>query len=178
MQGCVLDKFDGLGFRIAAKVLENILFTSLHENVYVRPASRSGGADWREGGLVTATIKDVAREAKVSVASVSRALNGTGGVTPATEQRIREAATRLRYVPHGAARSLITRRTHTIGALLPRPAWGILFRIDPRHRSGSALAWSASAGFQFARWCGGRGSGAARDAGTRGRHRDPVLAAG
>jgi LacI family transcriptional regulator len=68
---------------------------------------------------VTATIKDVAREARVSVASVSRALNGTGGVTPATEQRIREAATRLRYVPHGAARSLITRRTHTIGALLP-----------------------------------------------------------
>ncbi|WP_329742207.1 LacI family DNA-binding transcriptional regulator [Dyella sp. A6] len=68
---------------------------------------------------MTTTIKDVAREAKVSVASVSRALNGTGGVTPATEKRIREAASRLRYVPHGAARSLITRRTHTIGALLP-----------------------------------------------------------
>jgi len=68
---------------------------------------------------VTTTIKDVAREAKVSVASVSRALNGTGGVTAATEKRIREAAARLRYVPHGAARSLITRRTHTIGALLP-----------------------------------------------------------
>lgn len=68
---------------------------------------------------MTATIKDVAREAKVSVASVSRALNGMGGVTPATEQRIREAAARLRYVPHGAARSLITRRTHAIGALLP-----------------------------------------------------------
>ncbi|MDO1529246.1 LacI family DNA-binding transcriptional regulator [Fulvimonas sp. R45] len=65
------------------------------------------------------TIKDVAREAKVSVASVSRALNGAGGVTTATEKRIREAAARLRYVPHGAARSLITRRTHTIGALLP-----------------------------------------------------------
>jgi LacI family transcriptional regulator len=53
------------------------------------------------------------------VASVSRALNGSGGVTAATERRIREAAARLRYVPHGAARSLITRRTHTIGALLP-----------------------------------------------------------
>jgi LacI family transcriptional regulator len=68
---------------------------------------------------MTVTIKDVAREAKVSVASVSRALNGNGGVTAATEQRIREVAARLRYVPHGAARSLITRRTHTIGALLP-----------------------------------------------------------
>ncbi|MEI7035261.1 LacI family DNA-binding transcriptional regulator [Fulvimonas yonginensis] len=65
------------------------------------------------------TIKDVAREAGVSVASVSRALNGHRGVTPETVERIREIATRLRYVPHVAARSLITRRTHTIGALLP-----------------------------------------------------------
>lgn len=68
---------------------------------------------------MNATIKDVARAAKVSVASVSRALNGVGGVTAATEQRVRDAAARLRYVPHGAARSLITRRTNTIGALLP-----------------------------------------------------------
>jgi LacI family transcriptional regulator len=66
-----------------------------------------------------ATIKDVSREAGVSVASVSRALNGHRGVTPETTARIREIATRLRYVPHVAARSLITRRTHTIGALLP-----------------------------------------------------------
>ena len=65
------------------------------------------------------TIKDVAREAKVSVASVSRALNGHGGVTAETLERIREVAARLHYIPHGAARSLITRRTHTIGALLP-----------------------------------------------------------
>lgn len=65
------------------------------------------------------TIKDVAREAKVSVASVSRALNGHGGVTAETLERIRDVAARLRYIPHGAARSLITRRTHTIGALLP-----------------------------------------------------------
>ncbi len=69
--------------------------------------------------MVTATIKDVAREAGVSVASVSRALNGGRGVTSETGERIREAAKRLRYVPHAAARSLITRRTNTIGALLP-----------------------------------------------------------
>jgi LacI family transcriptional regulator len=69
--------------------------------------------------MSAATIKDVAREAKVSVASVSRALNGGHGVTDATGQRIREAALRLRYVPHAAARTLITRRTNTIGALLP-----------------------------------------------------------
>ncbi|HZX72113.1 MAG TPA: LacI family DNA-binding transcriptional regulator [Rhodanobacter sp.] len=69
--------------------------------------------------MAAATIKDVAREAKVSVASVSRALNGGSGVTEATGQRIRAAAERLHYIPHAAARMLITRRTHTIGALLP-----------------------------------------------------------
>jgi LacI family transcriptional regulator len=68
---------------------------------------------------VSVTIKDVAKMANVSVASVSRALNGHGGVTAETQKRIREVATRLRYVPHSAARSLITRKTQTIGALLP-----------------------------------------------------------
>ena len=69
--------------------------------------------------MAAATIKDVAREARVSVASVSRALNGGGGVTPATSERIHAAAARLQYIPHAAARMLITRRTHTVGALLP-----------------------------------------------------------
>ncbi|MEO8778439.1 MAG: LacI family DNA-binding transcriptional regulator [Rhodanobacter sp.] len=69
--------------------------------------------------MATATIKDVAREAKVSVASVSRALNGGTGVTAATSERIRAVADRLQYIPHAAARMLITRRTHTVGALLP-----------------------------------------------------------
>ena len=65
------------------------------------------------------TIRDVAREAKVSVASVSRAMNGTSNINDSTRDRILQVAARLRYIPHGAARSLITRRTHTIGALLP-----------------------------------------------------------
>jgi LacI family transcriptional regulator len=65
------------------------------------------------------TIKDVAREAGVSVASVSRALNGRGTVVEAKRRHIAEVARRLRYVPHSAARSLITRQTNTIGILLP-----------------------------------------------------------
>jgi LacI family transcriptional regulator len=65
------------------------------------------------------TIKDVAREANVSVATVSRVLNGSGPVSEKTEHRIREVAGRLRYVPHGGARSLITSRTDTLGVLLP-----------------------------------------------------------
>jgi LacI family transcriptional regulator len=68
---------------------------------------------------VTATIKDVARAAGVSVASVSRALNGHENVTDETRARILKAADDLRYVPHAAARSLITRRTDTVGAVLP-----------------------------------------------------------
>lgn len=65
------------------------------------------------------TVTDVARAAQVSVASVSRVVNGHTNVTPETRARILEAVERLRYVPHTAARSLITRRTHVIGVLLP-----------------------------------------------------------
>ncbi len=65
------------------------------------------------------TIRDVARAAGVSVATVSRALNGASHVRPATRQRIEDAARQLNFTPSGAARSLITRRTDTIGALLP-----------------------------------------------------------
>ena len=65
------------------------------------------------------TIKDVAREARVSVASVSRALNGHSSMKGNTRENILRVAERLRYVPHQSARSLIMRRTHTIGALLP-----------------------------------------------------------
>jgi LacI family transcriptional regulator len=66
-----------------------------------------------------ATIKDVAREAGVSVATVSRVFNDSGPVSDETRQRIREAAALLRYVPNGVARSLITSKTHTLGVLLP-----------------------------------------------------------
>jgi LacI family transcriptional regulator len=65
------------------------------------------------------TIRDVAQAAGVSVATVSRVYNGSDLVREETGLRVREAATRLGYVPHGAARSLITSRTNTIGVLLP-----------------------------------------------------------
>jgi LacI family transcriptional regulator len=57
--------------------------------------------------------------ADVSVATVSRVLNDSGPVSEEARQRIERVASRLRYAPNGAARSLITRRTHTIGVLLP-----------------------------------------------------------
>lgn len=68
---------------------------------------------------MSVTIKDVAREAKVSVATVSRALNGHENVADAVRKRVLRVAGELRYSPHHAARSLSSRRTHTIGVVLP-----------------------------------------------------------
>lgn len=65
------------------------------------------------------TIKDVAERAGVSVATVSRALNGHPSVTATARGRVQRAAIDLHYVPHGAARSLSMRRTESIGVLLP-----------------------------------------------------------
>ena len=71
------------------------------------------------GKGVGVTLKDVAREAQVSTATVSRVVNGHGNVSEATRERILGVAARLRYVPDSAARSLSTGLTHTIGVLLP-----------------------------------------------------------
>ena len=65
------------------------------------------------------TIKDVAREAGVSIATVSRVWNEAAFVSPETRQKVAAVATRLGYSPHCAARSLITRTTHALGVLLP-----------------------------------------------------------
>ncbi len=69
--------------------------------------------------ILAITIKDVARQAGVSVATVSRALNGHSNVTPRTRDHVMGVVEQMRFVPSSAARSMITRRTHTVGALLP-----------------------------------------------------------
>jgi len=67
----------------------------------------------------TAKLEDVARLARVSTATVSRALTCPDKVKPATAVRIRQAVQALGYVAHGAARALASRRTQTIGAVIP-----------------------------------------------------------
>ena len=69
--------------------------------------------------MASVTIRDVAREASVSVASASRALNGHSNVRPALRLRVEAAAAALRYVPHHGARNLSLARTGAIGVVLP-----------------------------------------------------------
>lgn len=65
------------------------------------------------------TIYDVARLAGVSTATVSRSLNGTGQIAPATRAAIDAAVEQLGYHPNTIARSLVTKSTQTIALLLP-----------------------------------------------------------
>ena len=66
----------------------------------------------------TPRIYDVARSARVSIATVSRVANGTARVDERTEARVRRAMERLGYRPHALARGLATRRSHTLGLLI------------------------------------------------------------
>jgi LacI family transcriptional regulator len=69
--------------------------------------------------MTDATIRDVARRAQVSVASVSRALNNLANVSEQTRARVADAVRELGYVPHAGARSLSLARTNAIGVVLP-----------------------------------------------------------
>ena len=66
-----------------------------------------------------ANIKDVARLAGVSVATVSRTLDGSPKVTDATRARVLEAVAACGYVTNALARNFRQRRTHTVLVLVP-----------------------------------------------------------
>jgi LacI family transcriptional regulator len=96
-----------------------------------------------------ATIRDVAREAGVSIATVSRTFNGSPRVSDDARRRVRAAATALDYWPNAAAQSLTTNSTQTLGVLLP-DLYGEFFSevirgIDhAAHREGSQILISIS----------------------------------
>ncbi|MGB4778177.1 LacI family DNA-binding transcriptional regulator, partial [Microbacterium sp.] len=65
------------------------------------------------------TIRDIAREASVSVATVSRVTHDDPKVTATTKRRVQEAIDRLGYRPSSLGRALSYRRTDTLGIVLP-----------------------------------------------------------
>ncbi|MES4892367.1 LacI family DNA-binding transcriptional regulator [Streptomyces sp. NPDC096012] len=64
------------------------------------------------------TLEDVAREAGVSRATVSRVVNGVRNVDPAIQELVRRAIDRTGYAPNRAARSLVTRRAETVALVV------------------------------------------------------------
>ncbi len=68
---------------------------------------------------MSVNIKDVAREAGVSIATVSRVLSGRGSVHAQTRERVKKVAQEMSYVPSALGRNLSTKRTDTLGMVLP-----------------------------------------------------------
>jgi DNA-binding LacI/PurR family transcriptional regulator len=66
------------------------------------------------------TIKDIAREAGVSIATVSRAINREEGLSQQTRRKILEIAESLHYYPNLQARSLVGKTTEALGIVIPQ----------------------------------------------------------
>jgi LacI family transcriptional regulator len=75
----------------------------------------------RGAPVVPPTIYDVAGAAGVSIASVSRVLNGRGNPMPETRERVLQAVAELGFIPDGAARALSARLKEIIGVVIRRP---------------------------------------------------------
>lgn len=80
------------------------------------PVAERLDMDLRDGAA-RITIREVAQAAGVSVATASKALNDRGRMTPATRERVREAARSLGFRPNALARALAFQRSFTLGLL-------------------------------------------------------------
>jgi LacI family transcriptional regulator len=68
---------------------------------------------------MNATVRDVARKARVSAMTVSRVINGSASVRPETKRRVERAIAELDYVPNSVARGLMSSKTGTLGLIVP-----------------------------------------------------------
>lgn len=69
--------------------------------------------------MIKATIYDVAREAGVSIATVSHVINGKGKISRQRREEILNIMKRLNYRPNAIASALASKRTYTLGLLVP-----------------------------------------------------------
>ncbi|MCP4072559.1 MAG: substrate-binding domain-containing protein [Hyphomicrobiales bacterium] len=95
------------------------------------------------------TLEDVAREAQVSTATVSRSLNSPDNVAAKTLERVQAAVQKLGYSPNFGARALAAKRTNTIGAVIPTMENAIFARglqafQETISRNGSTLLVASS----------------------------------
>jgi LacI family transcriptional regulator len=81
--------------------------------------TRLGSGDVLFFGAMSATLSDIAKDLNISVVTVSKALRNKGRISARTRNRVLKRAKELDYRPNWVARSLVTRRTYTIGLLLP-----------------------------------------------------------
>jgi LacI family transcriptional regulator len=75
-------------------------------------------------------IFDVAREAQVSIKTVSRVFNEATNVRVATRERVFEAARRLNYHPNTVARSLVGRRSYLLGLFYENPSPNYVYEVQ------------------------------------------------
>ena len=97
------------------------------------------------------TIYDIAREAGVSIATVSRVLKGQKNVSEKTRQRVMEVIARRNYRPSSIARGMTSKTTHSLGIVLPKllnPNYAMIFTgaSDAARRAGYSMSlfpWSS-----------------------------------
>lgn len=88
-------------------------------------------------------IRQVAQATGVSVATVSRVMNGSDKVSPATRERVIEISRKLGYVPNPAAKALATNRSRVIGVVVPTLAHSIFATfLDELEQEFSKLRFS------------------------------------
>lgn len=76
-----------------------------------------------------ATIKDVAREADVSIATVSRIMNNRGAISDKTRKKVYEAMEKLHYQPNEMARALQKNKSNIIGLVVPKIDYAFFSRL-------------------------------------------------
>lgn len=101
--------------------------------------------DNREPGKTRITLQQVAELAGVSAMTVSRALNNNARITPATRERVMQAASALQYHPNLSARQLAAARSFLIGLLYDDPTTGyfselLIGSLNKSHEAGYHLA--------------------------------------